>query len=633
MAARTGKPQTPSPNGPSRKPTSSRMGGRSVLRRILFWALKWTTITTLWAGILIGGVLVWYAYQLPSLSAISDLERRPSVTLLSRDGEVFATFGHVYGEPVTLEYLPPYLIQAVLATEDRRFYEHHGIDLRGVARAAISNLVQGRVTEGASTITQQLAKNLFLSHERTMQRKLKEVVIALWLEYHLSKDDILTLYLNRVYFGSGTYGVDAAARRYFNKPATRVTVLESAYLAGALKAPSRLNPIVNPTQSRTRALSVIDNMAEAGFLTNREANIIKAAPVTLPTYGTGNGIRFFADWVMDQIPKLVGYIDRDLTVRTTIDLSLQEQAQATLRQVVEANGLSHNVSQGAFIAIDRQGALRAMSGGIQYAFSQFNRATQAQRQPGSAFKPVVALAAIRKGWRPDDMLIDQPVNYDGWKPQNFDHKFRGAVTFDQALAQSLNVPFVKLADQIGIGSVIQVGRALGIKAKLKRELALTLGISELSLMELTTAYATIAADGQAIAPYGIETIEDSRGGMLYERTSGTLGQVIAPADAQLLQQMLENVVRPSGTGHAAQLPWSAWGKTGTSQDFRDAWFIGATRDLTAGVWVGNDDNTPMEGVTGGTLPASIWRKVMLEAFANSAVRSGADSGATLMLTP
>jgi len=594
--------------------------------------MKWTTVATLWAGILGGGVLVWYAYQLPSLSAISDLERRPSVTLLSRDGEVFATYGHVYGEAVTLDALPPYLVQAVLATEDRRFYEHHGIDLRGIARAAVNNIVLGRVAEGASTITQQLAKNLFLSHERTLQRKLKEVVIALWLEYHLSKDDILTLYLNRVYFGSGTYGVDAAARRYFNKPAARVTVLESAYLAGSLKAPSRLNPIINPKESRSRALAVIDNMAEAGFLTPREARLVKAAPMVLPSYGTGTGTRFFADWVLDQIPKLVGYIDRDLTVRTTLDLSLQENAQSVLRTVVESNGLSHNVSQGAMMAIDRQGAVRAMSGGIRYAFSQFNRATQAQRQPGSAFKPVVALAAIHKGWRPEDMLIDQPVNYGGWKPENFDNKFRGPVTFTQALSQSLNVPFVKLADRVGLGSVIQTGRALGLQSKLKRELALTLGISEVSLMELTTVYASIAADGQAIAPYGIETIEDSHGGMLYERSSGILGQVVAPEEAQLLQQMLANVLMPGGTGHAARLPWTAWGKTGTSQNFRDAWFIGHTRGLTAGVWVGNDDNTPMEGVTGGTLPATIWRQVMLEAFANTAENTPAPHE-TLMLTP
>jgi penicillin-binding protein 1A len=467
---------------------------------------------------------------------------------------------------------------------------------------------------------------------RTLQRKLKEVVIALWLEYHLSKDDILTLYLNRVYFGSGTYGVDAAARRYFNKPAARVTVLESAYLAGSLKAPSRLNPIINPKESRSRALAVIDNMAEAGFLTSREARLVKAAPMVLPSYGTGTGTRFFADWVLDQIPKLVGYIDRDLTVRTTLDLSLQENAQATLRDAVEANGLSHNVSQGAFMAIDRQGAMRAMSGGIQYAFSQFNRATQARRQPGSAFKPVVALAAIRKGWRPEDMLIDQPVNYGSWKPQNFDNKFRGPVTFDQALTQSLNVPFVKLADRVGLGSIIQTGRALGITSKLKRELALTLGISEVSLMEITTAYATIAADGQAVAPYGIETIEDSHGGMLYERSSGMLGQVVAPEEAQLLQTMLTHVLNPGGTGHAARLPWPAWGKTGTSQNFRDALFIGHTRGLTAGVWVGNDDNSPMEDVTGGTLPAMIWRQVMLEAFANSA-EGREQQSETLMLTP
>jgi penicillin-binding protein 1A len=619
MAARTGKPSSlrhragKAPSSPP--PHRSSGAGRSWLSRLVFWALKWTTVAALWGGILIGAVLVWYAYQLPSLSAISDLERSPSVTLLSRDGEVFATFGHVYGEPVTIATLPPALIQAVLATEDRRFYDHHGIDLRGIARAAVSNISHGRVTEGASTITQQLAKNLFLSHERTVQRKLKEVVISLWLEYHLSKDDILTLYLNRVYFGAGTYGVDAAARRYFNKPASRLTVMESAYLAGSLKAPSRLNPLADPARAGERARVVIDSMTDAGFLTGREAQLIKDTPVILPTYRTGNGTRFFADWVMDQIPKRIGYIDRDLTVRTTLDLSLQDGAQNALRAVVQSQGLSHNVSQGAFVAMDNTGAVRALSGGIQYAFSQFNRATQALRQPGSAFKPIVALAALHKGWQPEDMLIDQPVNYGSWQPQNFDNKFRGPVTLRQTMTQSLNVPTVKLAEQVGIGSVLSMARALGIASPLKRELPLALGSSEVSLLELTTAYTSIAAAGETVQPYGIEAITDSHGGILYERQPPARSQAAAPAEAETLQNILTGTLQPGGTGRNASLPWPAWGKTGTSQNFRDAWFIGHSRGLTAGVWVGNDDNSSMESVTGGTLPATIWRTVMQGAFA------------------
>lgn len=612
-------PPTRPSHSVSAPPPPPRRRLRLTPGRVLLWLMKWSLVAGLWGGIILGGVLVWYAYQLPSLSTIGDLDRRPSVTLLSRDGEVFATFGHVYGEPVHLHDLPPALVHAVLSTEDRRFYEHHGIDFRGLGRALVNNARSGSISQGGSTITQQLAKNLFLSNERTFQRKLKEVVISLWLEYHLSKDDILTLYLNRVYFGLGTFGVDGAARRYFGKPARELDVLESAHLVGALKAPSRLNPLRNPESARRRAFEVIDNMVETGFLTPAQAQTVKSRPLQLPQQRTGAGTRFFADWVLDQIPGLIGYIDRDLTVRTTLDLRLQEAGQKLLQDTIAQNGLAHNVSQGALLVMGPRGDVRAMSGGMQYAFSQFNRATQSLRQPGSAFKPIVAAAALKAGWRPDSILDDAPVNYAGWQPKNFDGKFRGPVTLQQVMAESLNVPMVRLADSTGPGAVIQTARALGLTGRLQRNLSLALGTSEVNMLELCTAFARIAANGQNVSPFGIETIEDSYGGLLYERTSLPPVQTLPVSVAQDLQQMLTAAVdSPHGTGRNARLPWTAWGKTGTSQNFRDAWFIGHSRELTAAVWVGNDDNTPMDDVKGGTLPAAIWRGVMLAAFPSSA---------------
>jgi penicillin-binding protein 1A len=565
-------------------------------------------------GVLAGlAVVAWYAYDLPDVGGINTFNRRASLTFIAANGEEFAAYGEIHAGVVELRDMPRYLPQAVLATEDRRFYRHFGLDPLGLARAVWVNLRAGRVVQGGSTITQQLAKNVFLTRERTFRRKMQEALLALWLEHKFTKDQILTIYLNRVYLGAGTYGVEAAARRYFGKSARQLSAHESAIVAGLLKAPSRYAPSNNPELARDRARDVLNNMVEAGYLTAEQAAQAGRQRLAIVSNDrAGQGARYFADWVLDQVASFVGYNDRDLKIVTTFDPRLQRVAETEVEAALARDGARAHAEQAALVAMAPDGAVRAMVGGRSYGQSQFNRAVNAQRQPGSSFKPFVFLAAVEAGLRPDDRLADGPVNVGGWTPKNFDDILRGQITAREALARSVNTATVRAAQRAGLDRVIAVAHRLGIDSELRRDFSTSLGASEVNLLELTGAFAPFANGGNGVLPYAIIEIRDTQGSLLYRRAGSGTGRVIQRPALIAMTDMLRAVIM-QGTGRAAALDRPAAGKTGTSQDFRDAWFVGFTADLVAGVWLGNDDGAPMERVTGGGLPTRIWHAFMAQA--------------------
>jgi penicillin-binding protein 1A len=606
--------QARAPTRPARK--SSR--ARFVLRAVV----KWGIVAAIWTVIVLGAGAAYFAYTLPDLDRINVFDRRPSITIVDAGGQTIATSGDYFAGPVPLAEMPQALVRAVVATEDRRFYWHFGLDPIGLARALVVNLGAGRVAQGGSTITQQLAKNIFLTPERSLRRKVQEVLLALWLERRFTKDQILTLYLNRVYLGAGAFGVEAASRRYFGRSVRTLNLRESATLAGLLQAPSRLAPNVNPERAEARAATVLENMVDAGYITRDQALAALSEPLRLNENGglgsAARATRYFTDWLVTEVQGFIGLVDRDIVVVTTLDARLQRAAEAALGETLARYGPNAEVSQGAIVALSLDGAVRAMVGGRDYNRSQFNRATEARRQPGSAFKPFVFLAALESGMSPDDTVSDGGITVGGWSPRNFDSIHRGDITLREALARSVNTSTVRLAQRVGMGSVIAAARRCGIASPLRRGLATALGASEVSLLELSGAFAPFANGGEGVIPYGIVEIREASGRVLWRRSGGA-GRVIARSALPQMLDMLGAVVR-SGTGRAAQLDRPAAGKTGTSQEFRDAWFVGFTADLLAGVWMGNDDNTPMERITGGSLPARAWRAFMVEAHRGLPVR-------------
>ena len=589
---------------------------RSVLGR----ALKWLAVAAVWAAVGALGLVARYAYDLPDVSRLGERQRTPSVTLIAADGSTITRFGDLYGAPVGADELPAHLKQAVLATEDRRFYRHFGLDALALARAGLANLRAGRIVQGGSTLTQQLAKNVFLTPKRTLKRKVQELLLALWLERKFTKDQILTIYLNRVYLGAGAYGMEGAARRYFDKSARDVTLSEAAMLAGLLKAPSRYAPTHDIARARARARQVLAGMVAAGYLTSAEAEAAERHPArVVRARRAGRGPRYFADWVLDQVSGYVGPGAGDIVVVTTLDARLQRTAEEAVAWALAGDGARRGVGQAALVALAPDGAVRAMVGGRDYGASQFNRATQALRQPGSAFKLFVYLAALEAGLSPDDVVEDAPLTIAGWSPRNYDDRYAGPVTLREAVARSLNTVAVRVAERIGRDRVIGVARRLGITSELGADASLALGTSEVSLIELTAAYATLANRGRGVWPHGIREIRSMDGAALYRRAGSGPGRAVAKRPLRLMVDLLEGVIA-AGTGRAAALPWPAAGKTGTSQDFRDAWFIGFTRDLVAGVWLGNDDHAPMKGVSGGGLPARLWARFMTKALTGAAPR-------------
>ncbi len=582
---------------------------RGFFRRLFGGMVYWGLVASIWGGILLGGVLAFYAYDLPDVDDAFSATRRPSITILAADGSELATVGDLYGSAISLQDLPPVLPQAVLATEDRRFYDHFGVDLIGLARAMWVNVRAGRIRQGGSTITQQVAKNLFLEPERTIKRKVQELLLALWLENKFSKDEILTVYLNRVYLGQGAWGVDAAARKYFSRPASKVSTWQAAVIAGLLKAPSRLNPISNPKAAAERAGVVLNNMVAAGYLTKDAAKQAKQEKSSRIASVIGGGGRYFVDWVLERLPDYIS-VDRDVVVRTTLDPVIQKNADRIMANVLDGPGRQADVSQGALVAMTPDGGLRAMVGGRSYGQSQFNRATQARRQPGSAFKPIVYLAGLEAGLRPRSLLVDEPMDIDGWRPQNFDRQHRGSMTMEDALSASINTVAIKVAQHAGLGNVIKTARRLGITDELPTNLSIALGTAEVSLLSLTGAYATFSNGGMGVWPYGIVDIRDRKGNILYARAGDGPGRVISRNHVQSVNAMLSRVINAGGTGKKAKLDRPSAGKTGTSQDYRDGWFIGYTANLVTGVWMGNDNGGRTKNLTGGGLPAIVWRDAM-----------------------
>jgi penicillin-binding protein 1A len=597
----------------ARKPRASRSNkrkskgrARSTLGRLIYWG----AVLGLWAVIALAGVVVYVGAHLPAIQALEIPKRPPTIQIVGFDGGVLATRGEMAGANVALKDLPPYLPKAFIAIEDRRFYSHYGVDPLGILRAAVANIMHRGVSQGGSTLTQQLAKNLFLTQERTLQRKLQEVELALWLERKHSKAEILELYLNRVYFGSGAYGVEAAAQRYFGKSAKNVTIAEAAMLAGLVKSPTRLAPNRNPEGAEKRAQTVLTAMADAKFITEEQAQ----ASIGHPSYnvkaaGAGT-VNYVADWIGEVLDDLIGQIDQNVVVETSIDPKLQSIAEASVIDELAAKSVKFNVSQGALVAMTPDGAVRAMVGGRNYAESQFNRAVTAKRQPGSAFKPFVYLTAIEAGLTPETIRQDAPLDVKGWKPENFSHEYFGAVTLTQALAMSLNTVAVRLGLEVGAKNVVRTAHRLGISSKLEANASIALGTSEVSLTELVGAYAPFANGGLGISPHVVTKIRTAEGKVLYDRPADQLGQVIEPRNVAAMNTMMQETLL-SGTAHKAELPgWMAAGKTGTSQDFRDAWFIGYTANLVTGVWLGNDDNSPTKKATGGGLPVEVWTRFM-----------------------
>lgn len=536
-----------------------------------------------------------------------------SISVLDMQGEEIGSRGRRTAPTVPLGEMPPYLVKAVLATEDRRFYEHGGFDARGIARAMWRNLRSFGFVEGGSTISQQVAKNLYLDNSRTLWRKAQEALITLWLENNLSKEEILTLYLNRIYMGAGNYGMDAAARYYFGKSVRDVSLAEAAVLAGLPKAPTRYAPTNDLQQARARANQVLDRLVSAGSLTAEEVSGARQHPAEVLTRRKGEGREYFVDWIAEQVRTLYPEASGRFVVRTTLDPRRQAAAEEAVERALAETGKERNVSQGALIALAPDGAVLAMVGGRSYVESQFNRAAQAKRQPGSAFKPIVYLAALEAGYTPDSPVTDEPVSMGGWTPRNASTRDWGTVSLATALSNSINTITVQVGDKVGIDRITASAQRLGIESPLPRNLSIVLGSAEVSLLELASAYSAFGNEGRRATPYGIAAIEAENGDVVYRREAAET-QAITRTQAHDMTYMLHQVMT-EGTGRAAALSGRlAAGKTGTSQDNRDAWFVGYTGHEVAGVWFGNDDNSP-SNASGGNFAAVAWRNYMTAAEA------------------
>lgn len=562
---------------------------------------------------MLAAATAFYYVQLPASDGLFDGRGGGSVTLLDRHGNVFAWRGEQYGGHLRAGEVSPHLVHAVLSAEDQRFYSHPGIDPFGIARAAVANARAGRIVQGGSTLTQQVAKNVFLSAERSFERKLKELPMALALELKYEKDEILSIYLNRVYLGAGTYGFEAASQRYFGKSARLLDPAEAAMLAGLLRAPSRYAPTNNLELARGRASVIVRQMEDEGYLTETQVVQALAEPAELSEAAAARAGGYFADWVMETAPDyLAKDTTEDVLIATTFDAKLQAAAEAALDAVFEQKVRESSVAEAAIVVMTPDGGVRAMVGGRSGGVGQFNRAVQAKRQTGSAFKPVVYAAALEAGMGPNDVVADQPLQLGDWAPENYDHSYRGRVTLTEALAHSINTVAVRVSERAGQGRVRDLAREMGITTPLAPGPAIALGTSEATLIDMTSVYATIANRGREAEPRGIREIR-LRGDTtpLMQQRGGSGERAISERTAGLLTYMMREVV-DRGTGRRARLPdREAAGKTGTTQAARDAWFLGFTADYVVGVWMGNDDNTPLTGVTGGGLPAEIWREAMV----------------------
>ncbi len=604
---KTAPERAPHPEKPKRP--------RSWQYRAARFVLYWSTVTAVWlAVILVSAVTVYSLMAEDPLKA--GLSKQPAkITILASNQKVISEKG-LRRNHIKLSDMPPHLIQAVLDTEDGRFYYHYGFDPIGIMRAFYRNYRAGRVVEGGSTITQQLVKVLFLKPERTYWRKVEEVLLSLSLEYRFEKDQILELYLNRIYFGAGNYGVEAAAQHYFGKSVSKIGNYEAAILAGLIRSPTFYAPTNNYERSLERGKVVLASMRNAGDLTEQDYEAALANPPTLRNNLPSESYGFVIDWVVQQLPELGLDLKADMVVETTIDYEMQAVAQRIVKDQMDQHGASLDAGEAAAVIIDRNGAVRAMVGGRDYTKSQFNHVVQAKRQPGSTFKPFVYLTALEKGLTPDSMVRDGPLRIGNWTPANYNNHYLGDVTLRDALAKSLNTAAVRLSEWAGRDDVIKTAHRLGIASKLEPNASIALGTSEVSLLELASAYVPFANGGYSAMPHIIKSVKDAEGNVVFDIGRTNWGRVIRAQHVAAMNDMLMATIK-YGTGNQASIdPHPAAGKTGTGQDYRDAWFIGYTAHYVTGVWLGNDDFKPMKRVTGGSLPTMIWRDLMIYAHVN-----------------
>lgn len=577
------------------------------------WRLffKIILVLTIWL-LIIGAIIVaYYLHDIPQIKQITQELKTPIITILDKNGVLLARIGQNKTSPVTYDKFPTHLIDAVTTVEDRRFQSHMGIDPIGMARAMVTNYSKGRIAQGGSTITQQLAKNMFLTSERTLKRKIQELFIALYLEQKFSKEQIITMYLNNIYMGSGNYGVDAASRAYFDKPVDKINLYEAAMLAGLIKAPSKLSPIANPKLSKERTKQVLQLMVDNNKIDSKKAEKNYKLMDKKINFSNEKINNYFTDWIMQQFSDFIEEPEEDIIIKTSFDSKIQTLASDALAFSLNKVGASSKISQGAVIIMDNKGAILAMVGGKDYEVSQYNRAVDAMRQPGSAFKLFVYLAALQMGHEPDEIVVDEPIKIGKYQPKNFDNNYRGSITIKEAVVDSVNSVAVRLASEVGMDKVINIARRLGVTAKINNDLSSALGSSEISLLELTSSYAHLANDGKIVLPHAIEQIKNKSGKILYARKGNSDNKILSSDVVAKMNDMLIDTVK-FGTAKNAILSHDVAGKTGTTQNYRDAWFIGYDANYVAGVWVGNDDNTPMKNVSGGKIPAKIWGDIMSE---------------------
>ena len=592
----TKEKKLPKPHS-TKKTTETRQS--SFLHKLLIWGLN----IFLLAGIFIFGYIAYIYLRMPSLDAILHETRPASVVFLDSAGDEIRSANRIMGTPVSIETLPPHVWQAIVAIEDKRFFKHGPIDIRGISRAFFSNIIKGHIAAGGSTITQQTAKNIFLSREKKISRKVQELILSYWLENRFTKNQILDLYMNRVSLVGGLRGIDAAARAMFQTPATELSIGQAAQIAAMLKAPTTYSPLRNPEKNIARARIILQEMVRQGYITINSARIAAQSLSPATPAADTNMYRYWTDFVMDELKSRIGVFESDMYVHTTLDTNLQDRIAATIPNYVEK-------SQGAVVAMTPDGALRAMSGGTDYQLSQFNRVT-APRQPGSAFKPVVYLVALENGMTPDSYVNDSPFAIGDYNPKNYNERYYGDITLATAFAKSVNSVPIKLTEMYGIDSVLNMAGRLGVGTKLRREYSTVLGASEMSLLDLTNIYAVIWNNGESVHPYSITKITDISGNIIYERNPSEPIIILQPETVENMQTLLSDVLKTGGTGGRARTYGVLGGKTGTSNENRDAWFIGATTDLVIGVWVGNDDFTPMDSkITGGTIPAEIFKAII-----------------------
>jgi penicillin-binding protein 1A len=582
----------------------------SLFGRLFYWGATLAIV----GALALGGVVYYYWMQMPSVTTWAVPERAPNIRVVASDGQLISNRGKSGGEAVSLHELPEFVPAAFVAIEDRRFYEHFGIDVLGLASVALESVQAGEVTRGASTITQQVAKNLFLTPKQDLERKVQEGLLAVWLENNYTKDQILELYINRVNFGHEKYGLEAAAQFYFGKSARNLSLGEAAILAGSLQAPSRLNPKGDPARVQARQKLVLSAMAKEGYITEAEANAATIDPSQTVRTKVMGAESYVADWVEGLVTAYVGDIKQDVVVYTTINWDLQKEAEFLIKEAVTSEGPNFGFSQGALVSIDSTGAVRAVVGGADYVQSQYNRAVTSRRQPGSTFKPFVYMAAMEAGYTPDTMAEDAPINIDGWAPENADGKFMGPITLREGLAYSRNTISAQLAAILGPDKVVEAAQRMGISSPLMAVPSIALGTQEVSLLELTAGYAPFANGGQGVIANVITRIETAKGDVLYDAVPAGPGQVVSPLVVGEMNDMLSTALE-IGTGKRASLSgWQIGGKTGTSQKARDALFIGYTNRMVTGVWLGNDDDKPTK-LAGGTVPTQIWSDFMAKAHA------------------